>query len=172
MPKARSHRSIGVHVAALHHGLGRDHLLAEAALFAAFRPARAGCIGVHHDHPQQAVQIAIVEDVAFPHQARINRAECPPRAPTAGLFTFDLDTIVQQTACEYSSRLDQAGYFHPESRTATQFPRLIWYAGLHSTGKNNGGTNRTSAGAEAGATSASRIPEKGRVKTKDCGDFW
>ena len=48
--------------------LRRDDFLAEAALLAALdQPAQAG-FGIRGHHAQEAVQIAVVEDVAFAHQ--------------------------------------------------------------------------------------------------------
>ena len=59
----------GFDVAALIDGFRRQHLLAEVALLAALYQLEQRDIGVAGDDTQKAVEIAVVEDMAFANQA-------------------------------------------------------------------------------------------------------
>src|SRR5262249_39464117 len=95
------------HVAPLRHGFWSDDFLAKTALLPAFDESTQAGFGIFGNDPKEAVQIAIVEHVAFAHQRHVIAENFG--GPSDGLIlAFDLKTIVEQTGPNIQSGLDQA----------------------------------------------------------------
>jgi hypothetical protein len=124
-----------VDIATLHHGLRRDDFLAEAALLSALdQTAQAGA-RIGGDHAQEAVQIAVVEDVPFADQRAVIGKNIGG-ARHGLVVALDFQAIVQQAGADIQFAFEQADIFiaSPEQRLNAA---ADLYAGLHSR-KNKG----------------------------------
>ncbi len=108
----------GVHIAALGDGLRRDGFLAEIALPPAFHQTAQGGFRVGGDHAQKAVQIAVVEDVAFAHQRAVVGKNVGG-ARDAVVFAFDFQQSLSRRVRTFNP-IRSAGYSHRGSRTGIQ----------------------------------------------------
>ena len=90
---------------------GRQHLLAEIALPAALHQrAQADTSGSLGDHAQVAVQVAVVEDVAFAHQRVVVLQDVFRAGDVAGL-AFDFQVVVDQLRVDTQAGFDQTDVF-------------------------------------------------------------
>ncbi len=100
----------GFQVAALVDGFRRQDLLAEVALLAALHQRAQGHFGIGGDHAQVAVQVAVVEDVAFAHQRVVVFQDAFGARDVVG-FAFDFEVVVDQLGVDAQSGFDQPDVF-------------------------------------------------------------
>ena len=100
----------GFQVAPLVDRFRRQHLLAEIALPAALHQGAQRHLGVERHHAQVAVQVAVVEDVAFAHQ-RVVVFQDALRAGDVLRFAFDFEVVVDQLGVDAQARFDQPDVF-------------------------------------------------------------
>ncbi len=85
----------GFQVPPLVDGLRRQDLLAETALFAAVHQGAQGHFRIESHHAQIAVQVAVIEDVAFAHEGVVILQD-GFRARDVGCFAFDFQAVIDQ----------------------------------------------------------------------------
>ena len=96
----------GFEVAALVDGLGRENLLAEAALLAAADQAAEGDFRIVGDDAEVAVEVAVVEDVAFLDELVVV-VEDVLGAAYAGRLALDFEVAIHQAGVYGQARFEE-----------------------------------------------------------------
>ena len=115
----------GFEIAALRDGFGRENLLAETALLAAVDQRAKRDFGIGGDDAQQAVEIAVLEDLAFADEREVVLEDSLGAGHVVGL-AFDFDGV----AAEFRADV-QAGFDEPDVFIAGTEEALDASADLH-----------------------------------------
>ncbi len=119
----------GFQVAALVDGFRRQHLLAEIALLAAVDQGAEGHFRVVGDHAQVAVQVAVIEDVAFAQQRVVVFQDVFGAGDVVG-FAFDFEVVVYELSVDAQSGFEKPDVFIAGAKQALD-ASADTHAGFH-----------------------------------------
>ncbi len=119
----------GFQVAALVDGFRRQDLLAEIALLAAVHQCAQRHFGIVGDHAQVAVQVAVVENVAFADQRVIVFQDILGPGDVVR-FAFDFQIVIDQLSVNAQAGFDQPDIFVAGAKQAFD-ASVNTHAGFH-----------------------------------------